>query len=251
MKFAHLITLVAVAGFAGSAAATIPLDRPTPPPCCADGICHAHAKVFGVNKTRWRVWPGVSVAPMPTVKQPVIRNIPGITDIELPKPEEEDRQAPPPIRTLTPPPTTVEGPAAPAPGTTPPSTTPPSTLPFEPFGPESVNGPLTPQTMTPGGPLQSTPQTMSPTGQQPSTPRTAPFGAAPGADTDRPPTPPFRSASRAPAPQNVQPAAQPVGNWPVSRSNVTPASSERVYATRRAGNDPPPTPPFALGNSSL
>jgi len=243
MRFAHIITLGVVAGFAGTAAATIPLDRPTPPPCCADGICHAHAQVFGVNQTRWRVWPGLSVAPMPTVKQQIIRQIPGIPAIERPKPEEEDRQAPPPTRSLAPP-ITTEGPAATAPSAAP-------------FGPQDTgNGPTTPRTTTPGSPSSTmTPRTMTP---QPMTPRTttpfggAPGGAAPGGDTDRPPTPPFSpSASRTRQPLNVQPAAPAEENWSTARATAAPVRGGSVYADRRASNDPPPAPPFVLGNTSL
>jgi hypothetical protein len=47
MKRTRILSLSFAAVFASTALATLPLDRPTPPPCCVDGICHAHAARFG------------------------------------------------------------------------------------------------------------------------------------------------------------------------------------------------------------
>ena len=234
MKHARIISLGIIVGIATSAAATVPLDRPTPPPCCADGVCHAHPGTFGYFQTRWRVWPGVSIAPMPTVKQPIVREIPGIEKIEIPTPEEEDRQAPPPTKSPT-----TQSPIEVAPGTVP-TTTPLESLELRDPG-AGPTTPATPPTATPGGPQPATPRVTYP-----------PFGSEPSGGTDRPPMPPFSpSASRSRTPINVQPAAQSAAGWSTARTPVIPASRPSGQTQQRGANDPPPPPPFALGSATL
>src|SRR5262245_25067929 len=117
MKLARTLFYGLLASAPLSAAATLPLDRPTPPPCCVDGICRAHAGSFGYFPTRWRTWPGLGVAPMPTLQPPDIKNIPGLPAIEPPKPEDEDRQAPEPTKPAAPAPLNFAPPAAGVPRT--------------------------------------------------------------------------------------------------------------------------------------
>ena len=80
-----------------SLAAPPPLDRPTPPPCCADGRCYPNPLTFGWYETRWRRWPVECMEPIPAGQQiPGTQPIEGIPTFEPPTPEEEDRKAPPP-----------------------------------------------------------------------------------------------------------------------------------------------------------
>jgi hypothetical protein len=211
------------------------IDRPTPPACCADGICYPNAATWGAYPTRWRRWPAEALVPTPADGGPGRPSL-ELRPYEPLRPEEEDRRAPPPIPTpeqeepetegaVTRPPTT-------APSTTPPSTYPPSTTPGTP--------PLTP----PGNlelPTRSPFEDDEPT--QPTTEpgNLLPFGQLDSQGDDPPPAPPFR----APA----------VANAPVLRKvelpkvSPSPSPARRAVAPSQPGNsdDPPPAFPLTLG----
>ena len=90
------LLLLSLGGSSFAAAPPCP-DRPTPPPCCADGRCYPNPLTFGVYETRWRRWP-VEVAALGPDGQP--GTLPAATDdiprFEAPPAEEEDQKAPPP-----------------------------------------------------------------------------------------------------------------------------------------------------------
>ena len=82
----------------GRAHAQIPglIDRPSPPPCAADGTCYPNKEVWGYYPGRWRTWPGVSGLPTPSTLEPTPADLgPELSPHETPRPEVEDRQAPP------------------------------------------------------------------------------------------------------------------------------------------------------------
>jgi hypothetical protein len=244
MKLVSIITCGVMASLAGSTWAIDLLDRPSPPPCCVDGVCYAHATQFGYFQTRWRVWPGLSVAPMPTVQPPTARPVPGMPIIEPPKPEEEDRQAPPPIKSAVPQ-SELQPPAGAVPRSTP---------------LESLDGrggtseaPPAPRTQGPGGfPQQPSgfpqqpggiPQPFLPPG--PSTTPLPTGGERSGADVDRPPLPPFASARG-----NGLRTIQSSGFTSNPRAELRPAAPS-ARQRQRAASDPPPAPPLALGQAAL
>ncbi|HEX2474212.1 MAG TPA: hypothetical protein VHK01_05680, partial [Lacipirellulaceae bacterium] len=53
------VLAASMTGGAAGAGPGIPgiIDRPTPPACCADGICYPNAATWGTYPTRWRRWP--------------------------------------------------------------------------------------------------------------------------------------------------------------------------------------------------
>jgi hypothetical protein len=250
MKLAAIVTLGIVASLAGNARAQINLiDRPTPPPCCVDGVCHAHAARFGYFQTRWRVWPGLSVAPLPTVQPPTARPIPGVPVIEPIPPEQEDRQAPEPIKSSVPPPD-VEPPAGAVPRTAPlesldgRGTDQMQSAPQAP-GPSFLQPPggLQPQ---PGGVPQpgGFPQPMFL--PRPSTTPAPTGGERSGAAVDRPPAPPIASNRG-----GIVGAAEAIGFTSTLRTVARPAAAPSIPPRQRITNDPPPAPPLALGGASL
>src|SRR5215213_5817068 len=91
------LLLFALSG--ASMAANPPLDRPTPPPCCADGHAIARPPSFGWYDTHWRRWPLECPTSAPAVQfgpGAPSQLPPGIDPFRLPRPEDEDRRAPPP-----------------------------------------------------------------------------------------------------------------------------------------------------------
>jgi hypothetical protein len=277
LKLSAMGLLALVASLASTFAAGPPLTRPTPPPCCVDGVCHAHASTFGYFPTRWRVWPGLGVAPEPKIEETPVREIPGVRPFEMPPPEEEDRQAPPP--TKSPAKTTTGTPAATPAGEVPVGQ--PTTTPLEQLGPgtggaEGTPSPLTvppigiPQGATPYGrpaistPDSSAPGTMPPTNvvppTLPETPQTVPFESQPFSDADRPPTPPF-AASGGDQPRAAQKTVRPaMAIWQSPRAAGSPASyaaqsslrqQQSLPAPSAQGADPPPAPPFALQGPAM
>src|SRR5262245_3857748 len=115
MKFRNItMTALMLIGLGSvSVAAPPPLDRPTPPPCCADGRCYSSPCTYGWYATRWRRWPVECMDQMPAGKFGQERApITGINRIEPPSPDDEDRRAPPPT---TPPEDSTRGPASNAP----------------------------------------------------------------------------------------------------------------------------------------
>jgi hypothetical protein len=256
MKCIRVIALGFVAGIGtgANAEAATPLDRPSPPPCCADGICYAHAGSHGYFQTRWRTWPGLSFAPMPT-KQPAPTNpIPGFPAYETPAPEKEDLQAPPPTKSLsekpavetplgTPPtnPLDTMTPREPA-GTTPPTSRPGASQPFPGFPQPVLPQPMFPQ-----------PTGTQPTGTQPSVPRpaTTPLGVFnPNGDFDPPPAPPSYAAQSSGPRLALQQNSVAETDWPAARATA-PAKTSAARPRQRTDGDPPPPPPLAISSNTL
>ena len=200
-------------------AAHPPLDRPTPPPCCADGICYPNAPTWGWYGTRWRRWPMEELQPTPAATTPADKLGPDIQPYETPPAEEEDRRAPPPTK-----PAAEEGAegGAEAPGTAP-------------LAPPPGGGSESPST----APL--TPAPAAPSIVPPPTKMPWENGDEPTGDWDPPPAPPTTTTvtiDRAPAartPNRFEPA-QP--NRPA------------VWPRAVPNNDPPPTLPVALANAT-
>lgn len=201
-----------------TAASHPPIDRPSPPPCCADGVCYPNG-TWGVYPTRWRRWPTEpSAALEPTPERPQPRDLgPDVPPYQTPTPEEEDRRAPPPTRRPEGVEAAEEGDDV-APGATPTSPTTPTTPPVGPV-PDGSGGPRSLQ-----GPMESAPS--------------MPWDE-PTSSNDPPPAPPFaaRQASQTNAP------ARPAPNQ---------ATGPRVPVLRPAdaSADPPPALPLALSNNS-
>ena len=77
------------------AATPLPIDRPTPPPCAADGTCYPNKGSFGWYQCRWRKWPGEELQPTPAGVQPTPAEVQKGTDLnpfEAPSAEHEDTQ---------------------------------------------------------------------------------------------------------------------------------------------------------------
>ena len=206
------------------------VDRPTPPPCCADGKCYPNPLTFGVYPTRWRQWPvqyaqSTSTGQLPEGVQPDNREIP---QFELPSAEEEDRKAPPPTTPREEPlraPATNTAPAgenaAGPPGRSQPGTQPPAGEKAEPAGPRSTLPPYEPQ--APG------PKSLNNLNNQ----------QGKSGEADPPPAPPF-------GPQRFEEGT------PVRQASYAPATSSRrsaVQAVNLTSDDPPPGPPRTLGTS--
>ena len=254
------------------ALASPPLDRPSPPPCCADGQCFANPLTYGWYEVRWRRWPMescmVQVAPGKTAR-PTVKPIDDVPPFERPDKNKEDSRAPAP----TAPPTESQqgngtqpggpggarGPAGSQPGgATPgpggPTGTSPGSTGFQPrtgstYSPSSPtfppSQPLTPPQNTPSTSPQSMPGGQ---GTQPSdsplfknVPQNSPLNKAmPTGDLDPPPTLPF-------GPQSIGPE-QPVRE--ASRPATTPISGPVTSPEQPPSNDPPPAPPVALVSSA-
>ena len=181
------------------------IERPTPPPCCADGQCFASPLTYGYYDTRWRRWPLERLAQAATVKPgalsaPLRQEVPPFTP---PPSEQEDRKAPPP--------------SVPAGEQVPPSATGGA-----PRTPGAPGGPAPPQ----GG------QPPAGTGSPGTQPRVAPGYPTPGL-----PTPPQGPPVPPPAGQGTQPTTQPL------YKNVSPESP--LNRSGPMGDaDPPPSLPF-------
>lgn len=101
MKFKKVATTgLLVVGLGSAALANPPecLDRPTPPPCAADGHSISNPASFGWYATRWRRWPleGMNQPPAGQVAPGVQQGTREIPSFELPEPKDEDQKAPPP-----------------------------------------------------------------------------------------------------------------------------------------------------------
>jgi hypothetical protein len=235
------------------------IDRPTPPPCCADGQCFASPLTYGYYDTRWRRWPlevmaQAQAAPTtPGAAPAAVQN--EVPRFVRPPAEQEDRKAPPP-----------SVPAGEQPGAAGRTQGPPAGPggPAGPQGPQTPGGPAGPATQPhpgtgftpppfPGSGLPATPPTspIQPGGQgtQPSTqplyknvPPESPLNrnVTPMGDADPPPALPFGPALV--VPQQQQPTrdvSQQPAAMPVQRPAVRPTESP-------SNNDPPPAPPIAL-----
>lgn len=71
-------------------------DRPTPPPCSAEGGCYPKRSEWGYYEGRWRRWPGDYDEAFPT---PADGGKSVLDPVEPIAPELEDQQAPPPSKT--------------------------------------------------------------------------------------------------------------------------------------------------------
>lgn len=97
------LSIVLIAGLAtcwasaGLTAATVTVDKPSPPAGCADGVCYPKKNTWGYYPGQWRRWPGEGELE-PTPAEPMARPVPGIPPYETPTPQEEDRRAPPPTK---------------------------------------------------------------------------------------------------------------------------------------------------------
>lgn len=101
MKFKKVAAAsLLAASMSGSVLAAPPdcVDRPTPPPCAADGHAIARPATFGVYPTRWRRWPleNLDQTQAGQVQPAQSQPIEGIPWGETPSPADEDRKAPPP-----------------------------------------------------------------------------------------------------------------------------------------------------------
>jgi hypothetical protein len=237
-----------------SSLATPPcIERPSPPPCCADGQCFASPLTYGYYDTRWRRWPLESLAQAATGK-PGALSAPlqkEVAPFVVPPPEQEDRKAPPPsvpsgeqapagATGATPrTPGAPGGPATPQGGQPPTGTGAPGGQPRGATGYPSPGLPTPPQTapvMPPAG--QGTPPATQPLYKNvpPSSPlnRTGPMG-----DSDPPPSLPFGPALVAPGQPTRDVSQQPA---------ATPRRSPRVKPVDAPSSDPPPAPPIALAS---
>lgn len=235
MKIRHVVgaSLLAscVSGSAGAAGPGVPgiLDRPTPPACCADGICYPKPATWGTYQTRWRRWPGEVLAPTPA--DAAARPNGELPALEPPGPEDEDRRAPPP--TLAPEAEEQEANGEiRRPPATPPST-PSLTPPMETPGTSPLAPPGGLET-TPGTPFEDDPTTDTEDG--------LPFHSQlrPPSD-DPPPAPPFRALKVAEAPR--QQKAAPAKAMP----SPVPARRADVPSSPGDSDDPPPAFPLTLG----
>ena len=233
-----------------SLAAQPPIERPTPPPCCADGQCFASPLTYGYYDTRWRRWPletlAQNAAPKPAaLSAPLQKEVPNFV---VPEPKDEDRKAPAPsvpVGEQTPAGGAARTPGAPG-GTTPPQGgqpapggTSPGTQLRGASGFPSTGLPTPPQTAPTAPPAgQGTQPTTQPLYKNvsPDSPlnRSGPMG-----DSDPPPSLPFGPALVAPE----QPARN-VSQQPV----VVPRRSPSVKPVTSPSSDPPPAPPIALAS---
>lgn len=210
------------------------IDRPTPPPCCADGKCFA-SPLYGYYPTRWRTWPVEPVSPTSNQQfnpEKVQQEVPPFV---LPPAVEEDRKAPPPT---TPREETNAGSRAPSAGG-PNATTPAGE--GGPAGPSGSNGPTTPirppADNEPTGPRRTLP---------PYTPQSNPGGSSlngrsPTGEVDPPPALPF-----GPIPmQTAQPAHVPPG-IPVAPSAAPKLVPPQATGVNLKSDDPPPALPGTL-----
>jgi hypothetical protein len=263
----NLVKIIGAGAFVVSAgvpaiAAHPPLGRPTPPPCCADGVCYPNVGEWGWYRTNWRRWPTEELQPTPTTGAPKPgAEIPDLERYETPTPEQEDQRAPPRTKTReepeegapTPRATPLPrprgaGPEAPrtpyAPGPTTP-TTPPSLLnpPTSPLTP----GPRTPMTPGPATPERPSPQ--SPPSLLTPPPTRMPWenGGQPTGDWDPPPAPPTATAATGARRSDDLPPVLPSPTRRVPGQPNRPAVPPRE---QMPNGDPPPGLPVALASAS-
>jgi hypothetical protein len=228
-QFCAAVTVLALSFVDAFGAGPPSIDRPSPPACCADGLCYPNRATWGVYETRWRRWPTTQLEPTPADTRPPGAPSPEIPPFERVPVEDEEQAAPPPTRAAEEAREEEEEDARPQ--------TPPATLPFG--SPQD-----TPTQPAPPSPLDQNrpapPGMTFPWEQEvPETPSTTPLNdGIPTGDWDPPPTPPFGSPSlveRGPARATTRPAAQP--------------AQRRAAPPRTApSNDPPPAFPIAMAS---
>src|SRR5690606_20635933 len=75
-----------------------PATPPTPSPCSPDGHCAPKAASWGYHKVKWRRWPGTEHLDAPT--GPAAG--PNLSNVDPPRPEVEDKTAPPRVEGIEP-----------------------------------------------------------------------------------------------------------------------------------------------------
>jgi len=234
MRFKKTIAvcLLASCGTIGPAIAGPPLDRPTPPPCCAEGVCFAHSHTYGYFPTRWRTWPAAGAVPTPAPPTPAARPILDVPAYEVPPPEKEDQKALPPT-TAPSEESAGETPGVPGPSGVPgPAAVPvPSTTPLELLEPREEEGNST----TPFMPTPFPPQS---TNHVPPNPR----GGDLLSDLDLPPVPPF-ATSGGPL-TSFQAQRAPASARPTNRTTGPPRTKPPTRPRNVSSADPPPPPPL-------
>ncbi len=196
-------------------------DRPTPPPCCADGHGYSRPETFGVYETRWRPWPIQNLGPAaPQTGEEALRGL--LPRADLPSAEEEDRKAPPPS-------TPREEPAARVPAATNNATP----------GSETRTAPNAPPTRTPGEPIEPPPGPRRPLPPyEPQSPGGRPATGNGGTgENDPPPSLPF-------GPGSIKTASTA---REANRASISPAPV-RSGASTNSNEDPPPALPSTLAN---
>lgn len=248
---AGLITWMCGAALAGSP----PLDRPTPPPYCADGHAFASPAIYGVFPTHWRRWPlecgeePTPTAPSTTKATPLPRGLENdVKPYETPTKEQEERRAPAPTAPLTEQNKNEQPPGTGGPGTPsrPQGSTPslpgnvPAGVPRLGPGYPTPGLPTPPQTapnLQPGGttPPTSTPPT-SPLFKN--IPANSPLNRSGAMNDDPPPALPFASP----------PVAEEAPNRAVQNAVYTTAAPSATPPAETSSNDPPPAPPVSLAS---
>lgn len=200
-------------------------DRPTPPPCCADGRGYSRSETFGVYETRWRPWPIQNLGPgKPQTGEQQLLNV--VPRFEAPAAEEEDRKAPPPT---TPP----EAPLSRVPAGT--NNAPP--------GSETKTAPNAPGVRQPGETPEPPDQRRTLPPYQPQPPGgNRQNSTGPTGEYDPPPALPF-------GPGSIQ------HGTPVRQANRLPALPPRLErqtsgADSNSNDDPPPALPGTLAKLS-
>jgi hypothetical protein len=210
------------------------IDRPTPPPCAADGTCYPNENTWGWYPCHWRKWPGEELVPTPAGTQPTPAGRPGeLNPYETPTPEQEDVQAPPSTKKTEtgPAPTTEAAPPVPpgeeaVPGRPAPTPTPPA-APGRPSPAAPASPYPAPSYPTPNYPAPMRPAPISPGGARPS-----------ASDNDPPPAMPQQLSTLPPR----------------AAAGVVSAAGKRerpIVSRRDAGNDPPPALPSLFHSAAL
>jgi hypothetical protein len=205
------------------------IDRPSPPACCADGLCYPNRDTWGVYKTRWRRWPTEQLQPTPAEAQPPVGPTQEIPGFERPPMEDEEQAAPPPTRAAEEAREEEEEDSR--------QQTPPATLPFG-TPPDTGTQPAPPSPLENNQPAPPGMRFLWETDET-TTPTTTPLNdGMPTGDLDPPPVPPFARPSlveRDPAPATERPAV--------------PRVQPRTAPTRPApSHDPPPAFPIAMAS---
>jgi hypothetical protein len=235
MKFSQRAAAgLIVLGFVSIAAAVPPLDRPTPPPCCADGHCFANSVTYGWYETRWRRWPCECAAPAAGSQvAPTGQPSGELPAFDVPPAEEEDRRAPLPTAPRgeeqmqrVP----LNGAAGPG-GQSSPGQAPPPGATQPPLGPL---GPLMQPGSESSGPRRGSLPAYEPQGAGSRSINATPNG--PSSELDPPPALPF----------GPRPIVQPT---PIREANQRPAAPVRQALPAPAvgpSDDPPPGLPASL-----
>ena len=247
MKWTTLVAgslFVCLAYNGASLEAAPPLDRPSPPPCCADGVCRPNPTTFGWYPTQWRRWPSEELQPTPAGSSNTVPGTglgPDVKPFETPRVEDEDRRAPPPSkhaqekaaeeRAREGQPTSPAGPG----GAAMPQDT---GLPPLPIGPAAPAGPAGSGTEAPPTMPWDAPATPGGEGGLPTRPWDK--KAEPTSDSDPPPALPVATAT----------ASTPQAKPAVNRPKQTPQRATSGPIRISSSSDPPPSLPLALSGGA-